>query len=87
MGDETPGKIIPFESLKRRTSPKISIPPKNDLVNLLLDYQQQCHELFDLCITSRVLLVEYRDRCIRLQQQVEKERALRRALECKGKRR
>ncbi|BAU28009.1 hypothetical protein DFP93_10184 [Aneurinibacillus soli] len=87
MGDETPNKIIPFESLKRRSLPKVYTSPHDDLVNLLLDYQQQCHELFDLCITSRVLLVEYRDRCIRLQQQVEHERALRRALESKGKRR
>ena len=87
MGNETRNNIIPFESLKRRSPKKPSPSSPDNLMDLLLAYQEQCRELFNLCVTSRVLLMECRDRCTQLTQQLEQERARRQALEYRRKRR
>jgi hypothetical protein len=57
-------KIIPFDILKKRRTlrKKYKEYHHETLLQLVVEYHEQCNELFDLCIKSRKLLIQYRER-------------------------
>ncbi|CEH31042.1 Uncharacterized protein BN1090_A2_03506 [Aneurinibacillus migulanus] len=71
-------KVIPFDVLKERNTirRKYRGYPNERLVQLLIDYHEQCNELFDSCIKSHKVLIEYRERYNRLYGLYTKSREL-----------
>ncbi|MED0674307.1 hypothetical protein [Aneurinibacillus thermoaerophilus] len=63
-------KVIPFALLKERGTIRRKYKEYHNetLTRLLLEYHEQCSELFDLCIESRKLLIEYREKYSRMRE-------------------
>ncbi|MFT9846159.1 hypothetical protein [Aneurinibacillus sp. REN35] len=76
--------VIPFPTReerrqRERREKQAGIPPrpisdKEQLLQLVFEYRKQCGELFELCVKSRLLVIEYRKRYMDIYEKLQQER-------------